>query len=69
MVNLHRRIVVDRLPMRLLLQIHDELVLEVPEGDADAMAMIVREEMERAMTLRIPLVAEVGIGSNWMAAK
>ena len=69
MVNLHRRIVVDRLPMRLLLQIHDELVLEVPEADADAMAIVVREEMERAMTLRVPLVADVGIGANWMAAK
>jgi DNA polymerase-1 len=55
--------------MRLLLQIHDELVLEVPEGDADAMAVIVREEMERVMTLRVPLVAEVGVGSNWMEAK
>ena len=69
MVNLHRRIVADRLPMRLLLQIHDELVLEVPEGDADAMATVVREEMERAMRLRVPLVAEVGVGVNWMAAK
>jgi DNA polymerase-1 len=69
MVNLHRRIVAGRLPMRLLLQIHDELVLEVPEGDADAMAVIVREEMERVMTLRVPLVAEVGVGSNWMEAK
>jgi DNA polymerase-1 len=69
MVNLHRRIIADRLPMRLLLQIHDELVLEVPEGDADAMATVVREEMERAMRLRVPLVAEVGVGVNWMAAK
>jgi DNA polymerase-1 len=55
--------------MRLLLQIHDELVLEVPEGDAYAMATVVREEMERAMRLRVPLVAEVGVGVNWMAAK
>ena len=54
---------------RLLLQIHDELVLEVPDGDAPAMADVVREEMERAMTLGVPLVADVGIGRDWMTAK
>ena len=69
MVNLHRRIVDGNLPMRLLLQIHDELVLEVPEGDAEAMAGVVREEMERAMMLGVPLVADVGIGRDWMTAK
>ena len=69
MVNLNRRIVAGNLPMRLLLQIHDELVLEVPDGDAPAMADVVREEMQRAMALRVPLVADVGIGRDWMTAK
>lgn len=69
MVNLNRRIVAGNLPMRLLLQIHDELVLEVPEGDAKAMADVVREEMEGAMALRVPLVADVGFGRDWMTAK
>lgn len=69
MVNIQRRIVADRLPMRLLLQIHDELVLEAPEREADSLAAVVRDEMARAMTLRVPIVVEVGIGRDWMTAK
>jgi DNA polymerase-1 len=55
--------------MRLLLQIHDELILESPAELAEQHAAIVREEMERAMPLRIPLRADVGIGADWMSAK
>jgi DNA polymerase-1 len=69
MVNVQRRIERESLPMRLLLQIHDELILESPAELAAAHAAIVREEMERAMTLRIPLRADVGIGVDWMSAK
>jgi DNA polymerase-1 len=69
MVNVQRRIDQERLPMRLLLQIHDELVLETPAGLAQEHAQIVREEMERAMALRVPLKAEVGIGPDWLSAK
>ena len=69
MVNVQRRIERDDLPLKLLLQIHDELVLEAPEGEAPALARSVCEEMERAMTLRVPLRAEVGIGTDWMSAK
>ena len=59
----------DRLPMKMNLQIHDELVLETPEALAQEHARIVCEEMERAMTLRIPLRAEAGIGRDWLSAK
>jgi DNA polymerase-1 len=69
MVNVQRRIDQDRLPMRLLLQIHDELVLETPAELADQHATVVREEMERAITLRVPLRAEAGVGLDWMTAK
>ena len=56
--------------MQLLLQIHDELVFESPgRAGGRARRAIVREEMERAMTLRIPLRADVGIGVDWMSAK
>jgi DNA polymerase-1 len=55
--------------MRLLLQIHDELVLECPEAASKSMAEIVREEMERAIPLRVPLKAEAGIGADWLSAK
>src|SRR5439155_1356881 len=64
MVNVQRRIDRDRLPMKLLLQIHDELVLETPSEAAERHAAIVREEMERAMELRVPLKADAGIGED-----
>ena len=69
MVYVQRRIDMDRLPMKMLLQIHDELVLETPEGLAAEHAAIVCEEMENAMSLRVPLQTEAGIGDNWMTAK
>ncbi|MBV9867665.1 MAG: DNA polymerase I [Abitibacteriaceae bacterium] len=69
MVNVQRRIDRDQLPMKLLLQIHDELVLEAPEAIAREQAAIVCQEMERAMPLRVPLQAECGVGKNWLEAK
>jgi len=69
MVNLHRRIKRESLPMKMLLQIHDELVFEVPEADTDRAAEIIRNEMEHAMTLSVPLKVDMGIGSDWFAAK
>ena len=69
MVNLHRRIAREKLPLKLLLQIHDELVLECPVAEAPAMTEIVRQEMETAITLRVPLQVEAGIGPDWLAAK
>ena len=69
MVHVQRRIDTDKLPMKMLLQIHDELVLETPERLATEHAEIVCEEMENAMSLRVPLRTEAGIGDNWMTAK
>ena len=50
---------------RLLLQVHDELVLEAPEEEAEAVAREVKVRMESAMELAVPLVAEVGVAKNW----
>ena len=69
MVYVQRRIDKDRLPLKMLLQIHDELVLETPEALAETHAAIVCEEMENAMSLRVPLRTEAGIGDNWLTAK
>ncbi|KAA0677280.1 DNA polymerase I [Roseomonas genomospecies 6] len=51
--------------VRMLLQVHDELLFEAPEDQAEAAAKLVREVMEGAATLGVPLVAEAGIGGNW----
>jgi DNA polymerase-1 len=50
---------------RMTLQVHDELVFEVPEQEVDAMRVLVQEQMEGARELSVPLVAEVGVGRNW----
>ena len=69
MLNLHRRIQRDALPARMLLQVHDELVLEAPLDQAERIGAVVKEEMEAAMPLRVPVKVEVGTGKNWDEAK
>ena len=54
---------------RLLLQVHDELLFEVPSGEEDDLAELVVSRMEGAMELRVPLVAEGGVGKNWFETK
>jgi DNA polymerase-1 len=54
---------------RLLLQVHDELLLEVPEERAEQVSALVREVMEGAATLSVPLSVEVGVGPNWYDTK
>lgn len=53
----------------LILQVHDELVLEVPEGEAQCAAEILKKEMENAVQLKVPLTVEVHAGKNWFDAK
>jgi DNA polymerase-1 len=59
------------LKAKMLLQVHDELVFELPEGEADKTAKIVREVMERAtlpaLELDVPLIVETGVGDDWAA--
>lgn len=69
MVNIHRRIIKESLPMKMLLQIHDELVFETPAENEGAATEIIRQEMEHAMELSVPLKVDVGIGADWFAAK
>jgi DNA polymerase-1 len=54
---------------RMILTVHDELVFEVPEAQADTLASIVRDKMQSAATLKVPLVVDVGIGGSWREAK
>jgi DNA polymerase I len=50
---------------RMTLQVHDELVFEVPESEVEAVSRLVKEEMENAHPLSVPLVVEIGVGKNW----
>ncbi len=69
MIEIHRVLRDERLESRLLLQVHDELVLEVPPAELDHVQAVVREHMEGAAQLEVPLVVEMGVGSNWLDAK
>jgi DNA polymerase I len=53
------------LKSRMTLQVHDELVFEVPEAEVDIMRSLVREEMEQVYSLAVPLLVEIGVGPNW----
>jgi DNA polymerase I len=69
MVHLHRTLRDQGLPARLLLQVHDELVLEVAPEALEAVRDLTRHTMEEAVLLRVPLKVEAGVGPNWMEAK
>jgi DNA polymerase-1 len=73
MVRIAQRLALEAPRARLLLQIHDELVFEAPPEDADLVGRVAKEEMERSLVgnvqLRVPLVAEVGVGRSWGDAK
>jgi len=68
MVGIHRRLRQERLRTAMILQVHDELVFEVPQGERDRAATVVREEMEGAYALKVPLRVEIGWGRNWAEA-
>ena len=53
----------------LILQVHDELICECPEKDAEKVLMILSEEMERSADLKVRLETDVHIGKNWLIAK
>ena len=69
MVQLHRALLDAALPARLLLQVHDELVLEAAPEAMDQVRALVKRTMEQAVTLSVPLVVDTGVGPNWMEAK
>ena len=69
MVQLQDALQQQGLPAQLLLQVHDELVLEVAPDALEATRELVVKTMEHAVKLSVPLVAETGAGANWMEAK
>lgn len=68
MVRLARALPEQKLNARMLLQVHDELLFEVEEKDAAALAAFVRKEMEGAASLDVALEVETGIGASWAEA-
>ena len=59
----------EGLEARLIMQVHDELIVECPEGEAERVKTLLTEEMEQVMDLSVPLTAEAHSGKNWLEAK
>jgi len=69
MIHIHAAMRGRDLRSRMLLQVHDELVFEVPPEELETMRALVREHMEQVVELRVPLVVDIGVGPNWLDAK
>jgi DNA polymerase-1 len=69
MIRIHHRLRRENLAARMILQVHDELLLEVPEAEVERARELVRSEMESVYDMAVPLVVDIGVGKNWMEAK
>ncbi len=69
MINISKRMKLEGLKSLMLLQVHDELIFEVPEDEFEIMKSLVKEEMESAVSLKVPLTVDVGYGVNWYDIK
>ncbi|HEN20551.1 MAG TPA: DNA polymerase I, partial [Desulfobacteraceae bacterium] len=65
MINIHDRLAKERFRARMILQVHDELVFETPEEEADELMPVIREEMEGVYSLSVPLTVDINKGLNW----
>src|SRR5690606_3034074 len=68
MVRLKQRMDKEKLRSRMLLQVHDELIFEAPEGELDVLAAMLREEMTGALELRVSVEVDINVADNWLVA-
>ena len=69
MIRVEKRLRKEGCAAKLILQIHDELDLEVPHDEIEAVSRLVKETMEEVVELKVPLIADVSYGPNWAEAK
>lgn len=69
MIKVDKRLTEENLEARLVLQVHDELIVECPSHESMRVAMILQEEMEKAVSLSVPLVTDSAVGKTWYDAK
>ena len=68
MIRIHRRFAAEGLKSQMILQVHDELNFNVYNEELERVKSIVLEEMEQAIQLQVPLIADCGEGRNWLEA-
>ncbi len=69
MINVHNKLLQGGYKAKLVLQVHDELIIDCPKEEASAVAQILKYEMENAVELKVPLTVEIGVGQNWYETK
>jgi DNA polymerase I len=69
MIRIDEALRMNGLQSKMLLQVHDELVFEVPPAELDAVQQLVKYQMEHAAQLSVPLVVDLGVGPNWLETK
>jgi DNA polymerase-1 len=69
MIDIDRELTRANSDTRMIMQVHDELVFEVPRGEIDEITAMVRGKMEEAIVLRVPVVVDTRVGSNWYECK
>jgi DNA polymerase-1 len=68
MINIHRRIKAEKLAGKMVLQVHDELIFDVPAQEVDSFNELIRHEMAEALPLEVPVTVNIGVGNNWLDA-
>tara|TARA_R110002073_G_scaffold40547_6_gene115380 strand:+ start:37490 stop:40330 length:2841 start_codon:yes stop_codon:yes gene_type:complete len=68
MINIHKRFEKEQFKSKMLLQVHDELVFDAHRDELEIIKPIIKQEMENAYTLAVPLDVEIGVGENWLEA-
>jgi DNA polymerase-1 len=68
MVNIHRKMKSAKMKSALILQVHDELVFDAHKNELQELQHLVKQEMENALPLNVPVVVEMGTGNNWLEA-
>ena len=68
MLAVYRRLSAEHMEGKLILQVHDELIVECPQSEGEQVARILEEEMERVVSLSVPLLAEAHVGRSWADA-
>ena len=68
MLRIHERLKKEKLGAKMILTVHDELVFDIPESEIDNVKGLVKEIMETAMELSVPLLVDIGVGKDWLSA-
>lgn len=68
MINIHNELLISNLKAKMILQVHDELVFDVPKNEVEALKTLIKDKMENAVSLEVPLLVEMNSGNNWLEA-